>query len=235
MRRLQRRVEHFAQKDALNMEGLGEKIIEQLVDAGMIKGLGDLFRLKADDLLALEGFAERSSQKLHASIQGARQVELAKFIFGLGIRHVGERTAKILARHFGAMEPMTQASQEDFEQIHEIGPEVAGSLRDYFQSAEGKAEMKDLLSQVTLIAPKRIAEGARLAGKTVVLTGTFPTLSRSDATRLIEDHGGKVSGSVSKKTDFVVAGADAGSKLEKAESLDIPVIDEAELLRRLKA
>lgn len=228
-----RRFEHFAMKDAMNIDGLGEKIIEQLLESAKITTFADLYRLNLDDLLALEGFKQKSSQNLIDSIAATRKTELYRILFALGIRHVGERTSKTLANYFGSIEPMLEASEEDFTAIHEIGPEVAKSLREYFSSKEGKSEIKALLKFVEPIAPRKSGGAGALSGAVVVLTGTFPTLGRSDATRLVEDAGGKVSSSVSKKTTFVVAGADAGSKLDKANELGIPVIDETELLRRI--
>jgi DNA ligase (NAD+) len=225
------RIRHLASIDALNIEGLGEGIVEQLVDEGLVKHYADIFKLKPKQLLELEGWAEKSSEKMIAAIAKASQPELYRLIYGLGIRHVGERTAKILASHFRAIEPLLEATEEQLEEIHEVGPEVAGSVREYFQDKQSLKELNALLKHLEIQAPARRKEGAaaKLAGKTLVLTGTFPTLSRADATRLIEDAGGRVSGSVSKKTDYVVAGAEAGSKLEKAQELGVKVLDEAEL------
>jgi DNA ligase (NAD+) len=224
------RIRHLAIIDALNIEGLGEKIVEQLVEEKLVKTWADLFKLKPEQVLELEGFAERSSQKLISAIQAVRKPELYRLIFGLGIRHVGERTAKILANHYLSIDPLFQASEEELEQIHEVGPEVAHSIYEFFHDDFYCSELKELLKYVEPVGPKKKAGGI-FTGKTLVLTGTLPTLSRSDATRLIEENGGKVSGSVSKKTDYVVAGAEAGSKLDKAQDLGVAVIDEAELLR----
>jgi DNA ligase (NAD+) len=229
-----RRFEHFAMKDAMGIDGLGEKIIEALLDAKLVENFADLYRLKLSDLLKLEGFKEKSSQNLIDAIAATKKVDLYRLIFALGIRHVGERTSKIVANHFGSVEAMLKASEEEFIAIHEIGPEVAGSLRNYFASSEGAAEVKALLKVIEPIPPKKAGSGAPFAGLTIVLTGTFPTLSRSEAGRLIEENGGNTASSVSKKTSFVVAGADAGSKLDKAQELGIEVVDEAELLRRIK-
>lgn len=237
---LKERIRHFVMKDALDVEGMGEKIVEQLVDEGKVRKFGDVFSLKPHDFLELEGFAERSSQKMAEAIERARTPELYRLIFGLGIRHVGERTAKTLANHFGAFEPLMKtatavSSQDELEAIHEIGPEVARSIQEYFSDEATRTELKELLKKVEPRAPKRSSGGGagKLAGKTLVLTGTLPTLSRSDATRLIEESGGRVSSSVSKKTDFVVAGEEAGSKLDKARELGVQVIDEVALLKML--
>ncbi len=234
MAQLKERIRHFVMKDALNIEGLGEKIVEQLVDEGLIKNQSDLFHLKQEDLLELEGFAEKSSENLILAIDQARKPELYRVIFGLGIRHVGERTAKILASHFGALEPLFTSSEEALQEIHEIGPEVAKSLREFFSKKENRKEIELLLKEIKIQSPKKASLlSGRISGKIFVLTGTFQTLSRSDATRLIEEQGGRVSSSVSKKTDFVVAGEEAGSKLDKARELGVKVIEERELLGML--
>ena len=230
---LKERIRHFVMKDALNIEGMGERIVEQVVDEKLVKHFADVFKLETKSFLELEGFAEKSSEKLVQSIEAARRPELYRLIFALGIRHVGERTAKILANHYGAIEPILKASADELEQIHEIGPEVAKSISEYFSDAEQRKEVQDVLKLVDPQAPKRGAGAGKLAGKTLVLTGTMPTLGRSDATKLIEDHGGRVSSSVSKKTDYVVAGEEAGSKLEKANELGVTVLDEAGLLKLL--
>jgi DNA ligase (NAD+) len=230
---LKERFRHFVMKDALNVEGLGEKIVEQLVDAGLVKKFHDFFRLRKEDFLGLEGFADRSAEKMEQALAAATRTEMYRLIFGLGIRHVGERTAKILANHYGAIEPLYTASEDELQAIHEIGPEVARSLREYFSDAGNVKEIRELLKYVTPEPPKRGAGAGKLAGKTLVLTGTLPTLSRSDATRLIEDHGGRVSSSVSKKTDYVVAGEEAGSKLDKARELGVQILDEAALKKLL--
>jgi DNA ligase (NAD+) len=231
---LKERIRHLVMIDALNVDGLGEKIVEQLVDSGIVKSYGDVFRVKKSQLLELEGFAEKSASNLIAAIDAARAPELYRVIYGLGIRHVGERTAKTLANYFGSIEPLFDATEEEFEKIHEIGPEMAKSLRQFFHDSQSRKELKDLLKFLEIKPPRRGGDGpAKLAGKTIVLTGTFPTLSRSDATKLVEENGGKVSSSVSKKTDFVVAGEEAGSKLDKARELGVTVIDEAELLKMI--
>jgi DNA ligase (NAD+) len=231
---LKRKLEHFVHKDALNVDGLGEKIIDQLVDTEVVKSFSDLFRLKPADFLKLEGFAEKSSQKTFEAIQAAKNPELYRVIFGLGIRHVGERTSKTLANHFGSINSLMEASTQQLEEIHEVGPEVAQSVAGYFHSVAGKKEVHELFKVIDPIPPRQDAGAGALVGKTFVLTGTFPTLSRSDATRLIENQGGKVSSSVSKKTDYVVAGEEAGSKLDKAQSLGVPIIDESALKKMMQ-
>jgi DNA ligase (NAD+) len=193
----------------------------------------DFFRLTKEEFLDLEGFGEKSSQNMIDSLTAARAPELYRLIFGLGIRHVGEQTAKILARHFGSMEAICNATLEQLQDVNEVGPEVARSIAEWFSHPENRTELDDLLQEIKPKAPRKDGGHGKLAGKTIVLTGTFPTLSRTDATRLVEENGGKVSSSVSKKTDFVVAGEDAGSKLAKARSLGVPVMDEQGLLNLL--
>ncbi|MBL7715629.1 MAG: NAD-dependent DNA ligase LigA [Bdellovibrionales bacterium] len=228
---LKERIRHFVAKGALNIEGLGEKIVEQLVDAGWVKHPADLFDLKEKQFLELEGFAEKSSQKLFEAIQGARKPELYRLIYGLGIRHVGEQTAKVLAQKFGGLEPLFDASVEALQEVDDVGPEVAQSIHDFFKDPVSAKEARALLKVLNPVLPKKVAANAPFLGKTFVLTGTLPTLSRGDATKIIEDLGGKVSGSVSKKTDYVVAGEEAGSKLVKARELGVTVLDEAQFLK----
>jgi DNA ligase (NAD+) len=233
---LKERIRHFVMVDALNIEGLGEKIVDQLVERKLVKTYSDIFRLEHDQILSLDGFAEKSTQNLIQAIEASKSPELYRVIFGLGIRHVGERTAKTLANHFGSLEGMFKATLEDFENIHEIGTEMAKSLRQFFEDPEQQDEVKNLLKHIhpkTRQKNLSASGGALLAGKTLVLTGTLPSLSRSDATRMIEDHGGRVSSSVSKKTDYVIAGEEAGSKLDKAKELGVKVLDEAGLLKLL--
>jgi DNA ligase (NAD+) len=232
---LKERIRHFAFIDAMNIDGLGEKIVELLVDEELVSRYGDLFRLTQEQILKLEGFGEKSSQNLIKAIDEAKSRELYRVIFGLGIRHVGERTAKTLANYFGSLERIMEASVEELENVHEIGPEVAKSVHHYFSDKQSRKEVEDLLPFLKIKAPAKGGGAGRFAGKTFVLTGTLPSLGRSDATRMIEDQGGRVSSSVSKKTDFVVAGEEAGSKLDKARDLGVPVIDEAELLKMLNA
>ena len=227
---LKERMRHFAMKDAMNIEGMGEKVVEQLVDEGLVKHWKDVFALKAEDFLELEGYAEKSAAKMVDAIRAASRPELYRLIFGLGIRHVGERISKVLANHYGSIEPLFEASVEELDAIPEIGEEVARSIQEWFSHPEHRTELRALLGVISPVAPKRGSGMGKLAGKTLVLTGTLPTLSRTDATRLIEEHGGKVSGSVSKKTHYVVAGEEAGSKLEKARELGVPVVDEAGLI-----
>jgi len=230
---LKEKIRHFASKDAMNIEGLGEKIVETLVDAGLVKHYADLYSLQIDQVQSLEGFAEKSSLNLIEAIQHSQNIDLYRLIYALGIRHVGEKTAKTLARHFGQFQSLFHATEEDYLAIHEIGPEIAKSLFDYFHEKINIEELHTLLKLVHPVTPQ-IRSGknglARFAGKTFVLTGTLPTLSRTAATQLIEENGGKVSSSVSKKTDFLVAGEEAGSKLTKAKELGVSILSENELI-----
>ncbi len=227
------RLRHFVSIDALNVDGLGEKIIEQLVDEGLVKTYADLFKLKRDQVLKLEGFKEKSTDNLLSALEGARTPELYRLIFALGIRHVGEATAKQLASHYGSMEGFLGATEDALLEIHEIGPEMARSLAAHLKDKDNRKEIEAILKQVTPKAPRRATTQGKCTGKVFVLTGTLPTLSRTDATHLIEAEGGKVSSSVSKNTDFVVAGEEAGSKLEKAQKLGVPILDEAGLRQLL--
>lgn len=227
---------HFAQRRAMDIEGLGDKLVEQLVDAGMVKTLPDLYRLNAPALAQLERMADKSAQNLVSAFESSKSTTLPRFLFGLGIRHVGESTAKELARHFGGLDAIMQADQEALLQVNDIGPVVATSLHTFF-AQEHNREVIQALRDCGIHWPEGQAsrDGPRpFAGKTFVLTGTLPTLGRDAAKELIENAGAKVTGSVSKKTDVVVAGAEAGSKLSKAQELGITVWDEAELLAQLK-
>jgi len=231
---LKERLRHFVMKDALNIDGLGEKIIDQLVDEKLIKNYSDIFSLKLNQLLELEGFQEKSSKNLISAIEAASSPDLYRVIFGLGIRHVGESTSKNLAKHFRSIEKMSEASLEDFMSIRDVGPEVAKSLFEYFSNSDLRKEALKLAKTLNIKAPEAIQEKQGVSGKTFVLTGTLPSLSRDDATLLIENAGGKVSSSVSKKTNYVVAGEEAGSKLTKARELGVTVLDEEGLKQLLR-
>ncbi|CAH2781068.1 MAG: DNA ligase (NAD(+)) (EC [uncultured Caballeronia sp.] len=221
---------HFAQRRALDIDGLGEKIIDQLVEQNIVRTPADLFNLGVATLAALDRFADKSAQNLYDSLEKAKQTTLPRFLYALGIRHVGESTAKDLAKHFGSLDPIMAASVEELLEVNDVGPVVAESLHNFFSEAHNQMVIEQLRapSKVTWPegppAPK--APQSVLAGKTVVLTGTLPNLSREDAKEMLEAAGAKVAGSVSKKTDYVVAGAEAGSKLVKAEELGVPVLDE---------
>jgi DNA ligase (NAD+) len=226
---------HFAQRRAVEIEGLGDKLVEQLVDAGVVKTLPDLYRLGFTALAGLERMAEKSAQNIVDALEKSKRTTLPRFLFGLGIRHVGEATAKELARHFGQLDAIMDASVEALSEVNDVGPVVAQSIRTFFEQPHNREVVEQL--RACGLSWEEGEPAARapqpLAGKTFVLTGTFPTLSRDQAKDLLEAAGAKVAGSVSKKTDYVVAGAEAGSKLEKAQALGVAVIDEAGMLAML--
>jgi DNA ligase (NAD+) len=226
---------HFAQRRAVEIEGLGDKLVEQLVDAGVVKTLPDLYRLGLVSLLALDRMAEKSAQNILAALEKSKRTTLPRFLFGLGIRHVGEATAKELARHFGQLDRIMDASVEALSEVNDVGPVVAQSIRTFFDQPHNREVVEQLRACGVAWEEGEPAERAPqpLAGKTFVLTGTFPTLKREDAKALLEAAGAKVAGSVSKKTDYVVAGAEAGSKLDKANELGVAVLDEAGMLALL--
>ncbi len=229
---------HFAARRALDIEGLGDRIVDQLVDAGLVRTLPELYKLGMAKLSALERMAEKSASNLLASLEGSKSTTLARFLFALGIRHVGETTAKDLARHFGALDRVITSSVEELLTVNDVGPVVAQSIRTFFDQAHNVEVVEQLRAIGIHWAEHEAAaqpEPLALSGKTLVLTGTLPTLSRDDAKVLIEAAGGKVSGSVSKKTHYVVAGAEAGSKLAKARELGVAVLDEDGLHQLLGA
>jgi len=220
---------HFAQRRAMDIDGLGEKIIDQLVEQELIRTPADLFKLGFGTLAALDRFADKSAQNLLDSIQHARSTTLPRLIYALGIRHVGEATARDLARYFGALDPLMAASQEMLLEVNDVGPVVAESIVNFFSephNIEGIEQLRAAGVSWPEGEPAPKAQQGVLAGRTVVLTGTLPSLSRDEAKAMLEAAGAKVAGSVSKKTDYVVAGAEAGSKLARAEELGVPVLDE---------
>lgn len=227
---------HFAQRRAMDIEGLGEKRVDQLVDGGLIRTLPDLYTLGLLKLANLDRMAETSSQNLLDALERSKHTTLARFLFALGIRHVGEATAKDLARHFGSLDRIMDADLEALSRVPDVGPVVAASLRTFFDQPHNREVVEHLRAAGVSwdeFEPATQALPGPLAGKTVVLTGTLPTLSREQAKACVEAAGGKVAGSVSKKTDFVVAGTEAGSKLAKAQELGITIWDEATLLAHI--
>ena len=226
---------HYAHRRAVEIEDLGDKLVEQLVDAGVVKTLPDLYRLGFTALVTLDRMAEKSANKVLASIEKSKQTTLPRFIFGLGIRHVGEATAKALARHFGKMDAIMEATLEQLLQVSDVGPTVAQSIRTFFDQAHNREVVEQLRACGVTWTEGEPTEGASLplTGQTFVITGTLPTLSRDQAKDMLEAAGAKVAGSVSKKTHCVLAGAEAGSKLDKAIELGIQVIDEQGLLALL--
>jgi DNA ligase (NAD+) len=219
---------HFAQRRAMDIEGLGDKLVDQMVDAGVIRVLPDLYKLGLATLSALERMADKSAHNVLAALEQSKQATLPRFLFGLGIRHVGEATARDLARHFGSLDAIMQAGVEQLLEVPDVGPVVAESIHTFFAQPHNREVVEQLRAcGVSWPEGEPQARAPRpLAGKTVVLTGTLPTLSRDEAKDLLEAAGAKVAGSVSKKTDYVIAGAEAGSKLEKAQQLGVTVLDE---------
>lgn len=231
-----RALEHFAQRRALDIDGLGEKIIDQLVEQNLVRTPADLFNLGFSTLVALERFADKSAQNLIDSLEKAKHTKLERFIFALGIPDVGESTAKDIARHFGSLDPVLNASIEELMEVEGIGPVVAESIHQFFAEAHNRTVIDQLRAHVSWPEgpPAPRAPQGILSGKTIVLTGTLPTLAREQAKEMLEAAGAKVAGSVSKKTDFVVAGAEAGSKLAKAEELGIKILDEDDMRKLLE-
>jgi DNA ligase (NAD+) len=220
----------------MRIEGLGFALAEQLIEKKLVRDVADLYSLTLDSLASLERMAEKSASNVLAQIEASKARDLWHLIYGLGIRHVGERTAGILAQHFGSLERLGAATVEELDDIHEIGLTMAESIHDWFAD-QGNKELCERLQKAgirTEIAaqPSRQTD-QRFAGKVFVLTGTLPAMTRDEARQLIEGRGGRVTGSVSKKTDFVLAGADPGTKLDKANELGVRVIDEAEFKKML--
>ncbi len=228
---------HFAQRRAVEVEGLGDKLVDSLVDANIVKTLPDLYRLGLASLAQLDRMAEKSAQNIVDALQKSKQTTLPRFLFGLGIRHVGEATAKALARHFGKLDAIMDATLEQLTGVADVGPIVALSLRTFFDQAHNREVVEQLRACGLTWEEGEPVEGALkpLTGKTFVITGTLPTLSRDEAKDLLEAAGAKVAGSVSKKTHYLVAGAEAGSKLDKARELGVEILDEAGLRMLLVA
>jgi DNA ligase (NAD+) len=227
---------HFAQRRAVEVDGLGEKLIDQLVDAGVIRTLPDLYKLGLTALVQLDRMAEKSALNILKALEASKETSLPRFIYGLGIRHVGEATAKEFARHFGTLDALMNASLEELLQVADVGPIVAQSVLTFFAQAHHQEIVAQLRACGVRWPEGPPAERASLplAGKTIVLTGTLPNLGRDEAKAMLEAAGAKVAGSVSQKTNYVVAGSEAGSKLEKALALGVPVLDELGLLALLK-
>lgn len=227
---------HFVSRDAMNIDGCGPSVINALLEAGLVRDAADLYSLRKDDLLKLERMGEKSADNLLAALAESKKNELDKLLFALGIRHVGAKVARILATEFGSMEKLQQAQPEELAQIRDIGDKIAESAVTWL-NVPANIDLVERLAAAGLtmtFTPPASQEDNPFFGKTLVFTGTMPTLGRAEAKTMAQDVGAKVSGSVSKKTDYVIAGAEAGSKLEKAQQLGVTVIDEAEFLRLLK-
>ncbi len=227
--KLQGTILHFASRHVMDIDGLGEALVSQLTERGMVKNVADLYRLTKDDLLKLERMGDKSAQNVLDEIAASRTLPLERVIYGLGIRFVGERTAQFLAEHFGSLDAIMKASADELQEINEVGPRIAESIVEFFSDEHNRQLVNDLRKAGLTLTGQKKEKGTKLAGKTFVLTGTLSRSSRDEAKKMIEDVGGRVSGSVSKKTDYVVAGSDAGSKLDKARELGVTVIGEEEM------
>jgi len=225
---------HFAGRHAMNIDGLGDKIVDQLVDKGLVKDVADLFALKEDAVAGLERMAERSAQNLLEEIEASKKNSLERLIYALGIQFVGERTGQLLAEHFSSLEELAAAKEEQLEEVPEVGPKVAASIVEFFSEAANRQLIKKLNKVgVHPTAEKRVVKSQKLAGKSFVFTGGLANRSREEAGEIVQQHGGKVSGSVSKKTDYVVVGTDPGSKYDKAKELDVTILTEPEFEKLL--
>ncbi len=227
--KLQGSILHFASRHVMDIDGLGEVLVSQLTERGMVKNVADLYRLTKDDLLKLERMGDKSAENVLGEIEASKKLPLERVIYGLGIRFVGERTAQFLAEHFGSLDAIMKAGAEELEEVNEVGPRIAESIVEFFADEHNRKLVADLRKAGLTLTGQKKEKGTKLAGKTFVLTGTLARHTRDEAKKMIEDEGGRVSGSVSKKTDYVVAGADAGSKLDKARELGVSVIGEEEM------
>jgi DNA ligase (NAD+) len=231
--RLRESLLHFASRGVMNIDGMGEAVVVQLMERGLVRSIADLYSLTSEKLLTLERIGQKTADSLIAEIERTKEAPLDRVLFGLGIRFVGERTAQLLADAFGSMDALLGATPEELERVQEVGPRVAAAVHEFFAEERNRKLIQRLRAAgLTFTAEKR-KRSAKLEGLTFVLTGTLPTLAREDAKERIETAGGRVSGSVSKKTNYVVAGEEAGSKLDKARGLKVPVIGEGELLEML--
>jgi len=227
--KLRETILHFASRHVMNIEGIGDALVTQLTERGLVKNVGDIYKLTKADLLSLERMGDKSAQNILDEIEASKKLPLERVIFGLGMRFVGERTAQFLAEHFGSMEALMKASVEELQEVNEVGPRIAESIAEFFAEPKNRELVRRLEEGGLTFKGAKKERGTKLAGKTFVLTGTLANYSRDEAKKMIEDAGGRVSGSVSKKTDYVVAGEDAGSKLDKARELKVAVIDEKEM------
>ena len=224
---------HFGRREVMNIEGLGEAVLQQLLERGMVHGVADLYSLTVEQLADLDRFAEKSASALVEEIVQSKQARLARVLMGLGIRFVGERTAELLAQEFGSMDALMAAGAEELERVEEVGPRISQAILEFFAQGENRELVEHLREAGVDMTAEKKQRSSQLAGLTFVLTGTLPTLTRDEAKAKIEAAGGKTAGSVSKKTSYVVAGEEAGSKLDKARQLNVPILDEDGLLRLL--
>jgi DNA ligase (NAD+) len=229
--KLRETILHFASRGVMNIDGMGDALVNQLTERGLVKNVADIYKLTKDDLLSLERMGDKSAQNILDEIENSKKLPLERVIYGLGIRMVGERTAQFLAEHFGSMEALESAGVEELQDVNEVGPRIAESIAEFFGIAANRKLVERLREAGLKLTGQKKQRGTKLVGKTFVLTGTLAHFTRDEAKKMIEDAGGKVTGSVSKKTDYVVAGTDAGSKLDKAKELGVHVIDEKEMQR----
>src|SRR6185503_17321369 len=227
--KLRETILHFASRGVMNIDGMGDALVTQLTERGLVRDIADIYKVTKADLLSLERMGDKSAQNVLNEIERSKQLPLERVIFGLGIRFVGERTAQFLAEHFGDMNTLMNAGEEELQQVEEVGPRIAKSILEFFSEPKNRELVEELRAAGLTLRGKKKERGTKLAGKTLVLTGTLPNLTRDEAKKMIEDAGGKVTGSVSKKTDYVVAGSEAGSKLDKAKELGVAVIDEEQM------
>jgi DNA ligase (NAD+) len=220
---------HFASRGVMNIDGMGDALVAQLTDRGLVKNVADIYKLTKENLLSLERMGEKSAQNILDEIENSKRLPLERVIYGLGIRFVGERTAEFLAEHFGSMDALEHASVEELQNVDEVGPRIAESIAEFFSIPANQKLVERLREAKLTLTGEKKQRGTKLAGKTFVLTGTLPRFTRDEAKKMIEDAGGKVTGSVTRKTDYVVAGSDAGSKLDKARELGVAVIDEKQM------
>jgi DNA ligase (NAD+) len=220
---------HFASRGVMNIDGMGDALVAQLTDRGLVKNVADIYKLTKENLLSLERMGEKSAQNILDEIEKSKRLPLDRVIYGLGIRFVGERTAEFLAEHFGSMDALEHASVEELQNVDEVGPRIAESIAEFFSIPANRKLVERLREAKLTLTGEKKQRGTKLAGKTFVLTGTLPRFTRDEAKKMIEDAGGKVTGSVTRKTDYVVAGSDAGSKLDKARELGVAVIDEKQM------
>ncbi len=232
--RLVRQLTHYASKAAMDIEGLGPKVAEQLINAGIVRNVADIYQIKMSDLMSLEGFAEKSARNLLDSIERSKKTSLARFLYALGIRHVGEVTAQILARRFGSLKALMDADIEDLRDIEGIGPEVASSIVSWFKEERNRRLVKRLLDNGITFEGESRGKKLPLEGKSFVFTGALSSLKREEAKKIVQDLGGQVGSTVSRKTSYVVVGENPGSKYEKARKLGIPILSEEEFLKMIK-
>jgi DNA ligase (NAD+) len=241
--KLRESILHFASRGVMNIDGMGDALVDQLVDRGLVKDVADIYKLSKEDLLTLERMGDKSAQNVLNEIERSKKLPLERVLFGLGMRFVGERTAEFLAQHFGSMDALIEAATKtdaeeslaELQQVEEVGPRIAASIREFFEEPKNLELIERLRKAGLQFHGKKKERGTTLVGKTFVLTGALSKYTRDEAKRMIEDAGGKVVASVSKKTDYVVAGADPGSKLDKARELGVEVVSEQQmeaLLRR---